>query len=97
MKWRGLDQDQRRLLNGGVWLDVQPGNGTRYDLVAMLDPNGGVLISWPITGWIYRYYPGCDDDVPSEIKQLGRDGCRNEFDLKAIHQIMDNWVEGVKQ
>lgn len=88
-----MEPEQRRRLEGGVHFDVQPGNGTRYDLIAMLDPYGGVLIAWSITGWLYRYYPGDE----SEIKQLGRDGCRNEHDLAAIKQIMDNWFYGVKQ
>ena len=92
-----MEPEQRRMLEGGLHFDVQPGNGTRYDLIAILDPYGGVLIAWSITGWLYRYYEACHGDVPSEIKQLGRDGCRNEHDLAAIKQIMDNWFNGVKQ
>jgi hypothetical protein len=102
-----MEPEKRRMLEGGVHFDVQPGNGTRYDLIAMLDPYGGVLIAWSITGWLYRYYESYTstsmfEDVgtqhhPSEIKQLGRHGCRNEHDLAAIKQIMDNWFNGVKQ
>ena len=102
-----MEPQQRRRLEGGVHFDVQPGNGTRYDLIAMLDPYGGILIAWSITGWLYRYHEAYTStsmfaDVgtqhhESEIKQLGRDGCRNEHDMAAIKQIMDNWFAGVKQ
>lgn len=102
-----MDEKRMNELKGGVNLDVEPGNGTRYDIVAILDPNGGVLVLWPIMGWMYRYHAAYKstsmfEDVatqhhPSEIKQLGRDGCKNEHDLKAIKQIMDNWFNGVKQ
>ena len=69
----------------------------------MNDPNGGVLVCWPITGWMYRYfarekgYAPSEGFMPSEIKQLGRDGCRNEVDMQAIKSIMDNWFDGVIQ
>lgn len=83
-------------LNGVVNVDVQPGNGSRYDLLIMDDPNGGVLVVWRIMGWMYRYYPQKPNEE-SEIKQLGRSGCINEYDMKAIHQIMDNFFDGVEQ
>lgn len=98
-----MNKDKKRQLEGGVNLDVQPGNGTRYDIIAMLDPNGGVLVCWPITGWTYRYfsrekgYAPNEGFMQSEIKQLGRDGCRNEYDMEAIKTIMDNWFEDVIQ
>ena len=88
-----MNEEKRRELEGGVNFDVEPGNGTRYDFVAINDPNGGILICWPIMGYMYRYFAR----KQSEIKQLGRDGCRNEHDMKAIKQIMDNWFNGVKQ
>lgn len=101
-----MNEEKRRELEGGVNFDVQPGNGTRYDFLAINDPNGGVLICWPITGYMYRYYESyisksMFEDFErfneSEIKQLGRDGCRNEHDMEAIKQIMDNWFNGVNQ
>lgn len=91
-----MEEKRKNELKGGINLDVQPGNGTRYDIIAMLDPNGGVLVCWPITGWMYRYFP-TEEDYQSKIKQLGRGGCINEFDMEAIKTIMDNWFEGVKQ
>lgn len=92
-----MERKQRKIeLNQVVNIDVQPGNGTRYDLLLINDPNGGVLICWSIMGWMYRYYP-YEPGVESEIKQLGRKGCINQFDLEAIHRIMDNWFDGVKQ
>lgn len=91
-----MEEERKNELKGGINLDVQPGNGTRYDIIAMLDPNGGILVCWPITGWMYRYFHR-EEEYPSEIKQLGRSGCINEFDMEAIKTIMDNWFEGVKQ
>jgi len=89
-------KNQESQLKGGVQLDVCPGNGTRYDLTAMLDRNGGVIVCWPIMGWMYRYFWNGDNNA-SIIKQLGRAGCQNEYDLEAIHGIMDNWFKGVIQ
>ena len=33
-------------------------DGTRYDLVLTNDPHGGVLVIWPATGYLWRWYPG---------------------------------------
>jgi hypothetical protein len=32
--------------------------GTRYDLVLTNDPYGGVLVIWPSTGYLWRWYVG---------------------------------------
>lgn len=98
-----MNEEKRRELEGGVDFDVQPGNGIRFGLTAINDPNGGVLICWHITGYMYRYFPRekgyapNEGFMPSEIKQLGRDGCINEHYMKAIKEIIDNWFDGVKQ
>ena len=31
-------------------------DGTRYDLVLGDDPYGGVLVAWPATGYLWRWY-----------------------------------------
>lgn len=33
-------------------------DGTNYDLVLVDDPYGGVLIAWPATGYLWRWYMG---------------------------------------
>jgi len=33
-------------------------DGTRYDLVMTNDPYGGVLVVWPTTGYVWRWFPG---------------------------------------
>lgn len=97
-----MNADQKRELKGGVHLDVEHPNGTRYDMIAMLDPYGGILVAWSVMGWLYRYFPRKkgyapnEGFMPSEIKQLGK-GVKNKYDLAAIKEIMDNWFDGVKQ
>jgi len=31
--------------------------GTRYDLILVNDPYGGVLVAWPATGYLWRWHP----------------------------------------
>tara|TARA_R110001606_G_C15362731_1_gene648698 strand:- start:493 stop:717 length:225 start_codon:yes stop_codon:yes gene_type:complete len=33
-------------------------DGTGYDLVLVNDPYGGVLVIWPVTGYLWRWYMG---------------------------------------
>ena len=92
-------EEKEQELKRTVHLDVEHANGTNYDLVAMLDPYGGVLVAWPVMGWLYRYFPRKKGYAPnegfmqSEIKQLGR-GPKNKYDRSAIKEIMDDWFEG---
>ena len=32
--------------------------GSGYDLVLTNDPYGGVLVIWPATGYLWRWFPG---------------------------------------
>lgn len=56
--------------------DFQPGNGTRYHLTLIEDPNGGVLVIWP-TQSTHRWYPKY-----GELKFLH--GKLNTYDSEAI-------------
>lgn len=31
-------------------------HGTRFDLVVVQDPHGGLLVAWPAAGWLGRCY-----------------------------------------
>ena len=53
--------------------------GTRYDLVLVSDPYGGILVAWPATGQLWRYHR---DD---RLKPLGDN---NEFDTIAIYNFL---------
>lgn len=53
--------------------------GTRYDLVLVSDPYGGILVAWPATGQLWRYHR---DD---RLKPLGDN---NEFDTVAIYNFL---------
>jgi len=33
-------------------------DGTCYDIVLTNDPYGGVLVVWPATGYLWRWFPG---------------------------------------
>jgi len=62
--------------------DFQPGNGTRYDIVVINDPYGGLLVVWPNVS-TYRYFGGSNP----EIKHLH--GKKNKFDQKAIKDFLN--------
>lgn len=53
--------------------------GTRYDLVLVSDPYGGILVAWPATGQLWRYHR---DD---RLKPLGDN---NKFDTIAIYDFL---------
>lgn len=53
--------------------------GTRYDIVLVSDPYGGILVVWPATGQLWRYHR---DD---RLKPLGNN---NEFDTVAIYNFL---------
>ena len=40
-------------------------DGTRYDLILVNDPYGGVLVAWPATGYLWRWHPS------DRLKPLG--------------------------
>ncbi len=54
--------------------------GTRYDLLLVNDPYGGVLVAWPATGYLWRWHPG------DRLKPLGT--C-NEHDGKNIFNHLE--------
>lgn len=56
-------------------------DGTRYDLVLVDDPYGGVLVAWPATGYLWRWYPG------DRLKPLSSN-C-NQFDGENIHAFLE--------
>ena len=62
--------------------DFQPGDGTRYHLVTVDDPNGGVLVVW-IHGATWRYHR---DDY---LKFLHGNEC--EFARKAIYDHLQEF------
>lgn len=62
-------------------VEAEPGDGTRYDFVAMKDPYGGHLIIWPVMGQVWRYF--IDKD---ELVELSKD--INPHSTKAIHETL---------
>lgn len=61
-----------------------PGDGTRYDIVLVPDPYGGILVIWPGQS-TWRYYEG------DYLKWLH--GKENEWTRKAIW----NYLEGEEE
>ena len=55
--------------------------GTRYDLVLVSDPYGGILVIWPATGQVWRWHR---DD---RLKPLGNN---NEHDGHNIFQFLES-------
>ena len=55
--------------------------GTRYDLVLVSDPYGGILVAWPATGQLWRWHR---DD---RLKPLGK--C-NEYDARNIFNFLES-------
>jgi len=71
-----------RPLPPALHLVAEPGNGTRYSLVIVADPDGGDLVAWPDTGWLGRVYrPG------GELQQLSRHKI-GRVDLDAIRDLV---------
>ena len=60
--------------------DFQPGDGTRYDIVTVPDPYGGVLVIWPGQS-TWRYYRG------DYLKFLHGDN--NKWTQKAIFNYLE--------
>lgn len=56
-------------------------DGTRYDLVLVDDPYGGIIVAWTSTGYLWRYYEG------DYLKPLSND--YNPHDAKNIF----DWLE----
>ena len=56
-------------------------DGTCYDLVLTNDPYGGVLVIWPATGYLWRWFPG------KEIKTLTTNA--NPFDRDNIFNYLE--------
>ena len=56
--------------------------GTRYDLVLVNDPYGGVLVVWPATGYLWRWYPG------DRLKALSK--ICNDFDAIQIYRYLED-------
>ena len=42
----------------GIFLKLEPGNGTCYRLRLVQDPDGGWLVSWPDGCWFGLFLPG---------------------------------------
>ena len=59
-------------------------DGTRYDLVLVDDPYGGVIVAWTSTGYLWRW------DQGDRMKPLNRNS--NEHDARNIF----NYLEGNK-
>ena len=51
-------------------------DGTRYSLVLVDDPYGGIIVAWTSTGYLWRYYEG------DYLKPLSND--YNPYDAKNI-------------
>jgi hypothetical protein len=57
-------------------------DGTRYDLVLVNDPYGGVLVAWPATGYLYRWHTG------DRLKSLTKND--NPFDRTNIFVYLES-------
>ena len=57
-------------------------DGTRYDLVLVDDPYGGVLVIWPSTGYLWRWYAG------DYLKPLSKD--TNKHDANNIFKFLEH-------
>jgi hypothetical protein len=64
--------------------------GTRYDLVLVMDPYGGWLVVWSVMGWVMRYYESSLLDSCArkngELKPLTKN--INKYDLKNIEKFL---------
>ena len=65
-------------MNEHIIFDAQ---GTRYDLVLVSDPYGGILVIWPATGQVWRWHR---DD---RLKPLGNN---NEHDGNNIFHFLES-------
>jgi len=61
-----------------------PNNGTRYNIITVEDPNGGLLVVWADGNQTYRYYAG------DYLKFLH--GKANTFDRDVIFEYLENRV-----
>jgi len=59
--------------------------GTRYDLVLTNDPYGGVLVAWPATGYLWRWYPN------DRLKPLSN--ICNDYDAIQIYKYLETPLE----
>lgn len=59
-------------------------DGTRYDLILVDDPYGGVVVVWTSTGYLWRWYQG------DYLKPLSKDF--NKYDAINIW----NYLEGLE-
>ena len=59
--------------------------GTRYDLVLTNDPYGGVLVVWPATGYVWRWYPR------DRLKALS--SICNDYDAIQIYKHLETTLE----
>jgi len=62
-------------------------DGTRYDLVLVNDPYGGIIVAWTSTGYLWRYYEG------DYLKPLSNDynphDAKNIFDWLELNLLTD--------
>jgi hypothetical protein len=87
----------KEMSKGPINVVCEPGDGTRYDLMMMEDPNGGTIVSWHIMGAMLRYYSTeYLNGGPSEIKVLTKKWT-NKYDHQAIHQIMDSLFKNAEK
>ena len=56
-------------------------DGTRYDLVLVDDPYGGVIVVWTSTGYLWRWYP------EDRMKPLNRNS--NKHDAQNIFHYLE--------
>lgn len=56
-------------------------DGTRYDLVLVDDPYGGVIVAWTATGYLWRWHPG------DQINPLNKDS--NPHDAANIFEFLE--------
>lgn len=65
-----------------VTITREPGNGSRYKLTIVTDPDGGLIVTWPDCRW----GAWASERLGGEIKPWTRLG---KVDIKAIGTILD--------
>jgi len=73
-------------------VEVQPGNGTRYEITMVDDPHGGILVVWPKHA-TYRWFPQSLEWDPQNLQFLH--GKLNVYDMAAIQEFLNkSYVSG---
>jgi len=77
-----IEKDEVDTITNTRHIIFSPGDGTRYDIVLVADPYGGILVIWPNQS-TWRYYEG------DYLKFLH--GKENKFTQRAIWNYLEKY------